>query len=624
VLLILLAVLFELPSLVFAQDPEIERRSRQFSTYYETLVGQALGRYYNSNSYMMDVRVTLGDDSRPLPDSMAKLAQMPVSGEVASVAAEKNPNPDGLEALPGLPVLPEHMRSDKKPMFQFDSTRVKSFAPGQGTRNQLGILYIDVTILVDTVYSAADLEFISELVHIVAKLSDDRGDQVQVRKKIFPRLDRNLDDHRVHSDSLPHPVETLSVTPTQATAHGWDAYADQLPALLPLLLILVFLTVIVFVVVRGLHSTQLPPELIRHLESLRHPLPVPPPAPAVVAPPILPVPPTPEALEQANFETQRTICLNAVIGDPAGGGQLLQNWIIADRIKGLSDTAIFIESLDTKVLDILRPYLPAQDIKGIQLQMEVQTMPPLDERTALLRSFHKDLRNLRTRTSDGTIADIFGFLHQLSTPQLLHILKGEPVGIVGLALAQIPGERAGLILQQMEPEFRAQVLVAMGQIDTIPIQAYKEVANRLSRKALEVGNMRFVAADGVQTVLDIVQGLGIVEQSEYIHSIAERDLNLAGRLRRFYALFEELPSLSDSVLVKVLDSFDRDLLVSALVGTEEVYREKILMVVPQRMRMAIQSGLEGKVDQSPLETERARKALLSAVRTELLASGGRI
>jgi len=607
-------------SLAQAQDSEIDRRSHQFSAYYEALVSQALARYYNSNSYMVDARVALTDLSKPLPESLASAVQTAPASTLADSAidAEMARNPDNLNALPGLPVLPDQMRGAHKPMFHLDSNKIHSPAPTPVTRHELGVQFIDLTVLVDTVYSPADVEFILELVRMVAKLDDNRGDLLQVRKKIFPRMDRSLDDHRVHTDSAVHPVEALKVDSAQLRK-PWDAYWEQLPSLIPLMLILVFLTVIVFMVVRGLRSTpQIPPELFKRLETAQNPV-----VPAVIPEAPKPVPPPPEAAEQAVFETQRTICLNALIGDPVGGALMLKNWIETDRTKGLSDTAIFVESLDTKVLEILRPHLPAQDIKSIQLQMDMQTMPPLDERVTLLRTFHKDLRTLRSRSSEGTISDIFGFLHQLSTPQLLHILKDEPVGIVGLALAQIPGERAGLILQQMDPDFRAQVLVGMGQIDTIPVQAYKEVANRLSRKALEVGNMRFVAADGVQTVLDIVQGLGLVEQSEYLRSIAERDLNMAGRLRRFYALFDELPELPETVLVKVLNIFDREQLVSALVGTEVEFREKLLSAVPSRMRMAVESGIEGKQDQSPLETERARKALLAAVRTELQNSGGR-
>jgi len=616
--ILLLGLLF-CTGILHAQETDAEIRSRQFSTYYEGLVSQALSRYYNTSSYMVDARVTLGSKPLALPDSLANSVQAP-EGTVLPDSGIVEHNPDGLQSLPGLPVLPEQMRgSAPKPMFQLDTSRVRSTTLNPTARQDLGIQFVNLTVLVDSVYSPEDVEFIIELVRMVAKLDPSRGDILAVRKKVFPRVDRALDDHRLHPDSSAHPVETLQVAPAVPAA-AWDGYWAQLPALLPLILVLVFLTVIVFLVVRGLRDAQIPPDLIKRLETSANPV-----VPQTVAPaePSKPLPPPPELAEQARFDHQRTICLNALIGDPVGGALLLKNWIEAERSKGLSDGAVFIESLDTKVLEILKPHLPAQDIKSIQLQMDVQTMPPLEERTALLKSFYKDLRTLRARSSDGTISDIFGFLHQLSTPQLLHILKDEPVGIVGLGLAQIPGERAGLILQQMDPDFRSQVLVAMGQIDTIPVQAYKEVANRLARKALEVGNMRFVAADGVQTVLDIVQGLGLAEQTEYLNSIAERDIHLAGRLRRFYALFDELPNLPEMVLVKVLNTFDRDQLVGALVDTTSEYREKLLINMPQRMRMAIESGLEGRQDQSPLETERARKALLGAVRQELQNSGGR-
>ena len=618
---IFFALLVGLTCQLHAQDTETERRARQFSTYYESLISQALGRYYHASSYMVDARVTLTEMVQALPSSQPQQAAGPnPPGEPPPGSAEQpSRNPDGLEALPGLPVLPEHMRTPgKKPLFKLDSIQTQSPAPNPNDRKQLGIKFVDITVLVDTVYNMQDVEFIMELVNMVAKLDDVRGDRVTVTKKVFPRVNRELDDHRLSTESSPHPVDTLG---GQSRMTGWGAYWNELPALIPLLLILVFLTVIVFVVVRGLRQTSLPPELIKRLETARQPV--------VPAPDLAPAPkpvaaPSPEFEQKAIFETQRTICLNALIGDPIGGAMVLKNWIESDRSKGLSDAAVFVASLDPKVLEILRPHLANKDVHAIELQLDVHSLPELEERSAFLRTFHKDFRTMRTKPGDGSeISDIFGFLHQLSTPQLLHILKDEPVGIVGLALAQIPGERAGLILQQMDPDFRTQVLVAMGQIDSIPVQAYKEVATRLSHKALEVGNMRFVAADGVQTVLDIVQALGLAEQSEYLRSIAERDLNMASRLRRFYAQFDELPTLPEPLLVKVLETFDRDQLVNALVGTDVEYRERILAPMPQRMKLAIESGLQGKTDQSPVETERARKALLGLVRQELQVAGGR-
>jgi len=581
--------------------------SKEYAKYYEALTSQAVSRYYHASSFVIDVRLVSEDSLDSLSDSTIGSTSLPENLGNGS-------NPDGLTALPGLPVLPEQMQGPTR--YPVENVGADSKAPNASERAHLGLGSLLITVLVDTSYSRADLSFIQAMVPMVAKLDLENGDQVNVRTQVFPRLDRSLaSPHLIQPDTniLPPVVE-----PIQAPVAGWNAYWEQIPSLLPLILILVFLTVIVFMVVRGLRETKVSPDILNRMDRMESPAVMQP----VVEPPHLPIP-NPGAEEQARFENQRTICLNALIGDPAGGALVLGNWIGSDRAKGLSDSSIFVESLDTKVLDIIKPYLPASDIQSLQLQMDVQTMPPLEERTELLKGFYRDLRTLRTRSSDGTISDIFGFLHQLSTHQLLHIFKDEPIGIVSLALAQIPGERAGLILQQMEPEFRSQLLVGMGQIDTIPVQAYKEVANRLARKALEVGNMRFVAADGVQTVLDIVQGLGIAEQAEYLDSIAERDIHLAGRLRRFFAQFAELPTLPETILVKVLNSFDRDQLVTALVDTTAEYREQLLAAMPQRMRMAVESGLEGRSEQSPIETERARKSLLVLVRHELQNAGGR-
>ncbi|HSQ40764.1 MAG TPA: FliG C-terminal domain-containing protein, partial [Fibrobacteraceae bacterium] len=597
---------------VFAQAPA-DTRAQQFVDYYEALINQALSRYYHGSSFMVGARVQIQQPT----DTLAQAVEPADAGEPAESLNDLQ-NPDGLDALPGLPVLPEQMRPGSRSFFRLDAEQASSQAPTPVYRQELGIQTLTITVLVDTVYSPADVEFILELVRMVAKLDNKRGDRVEVRKTVFPRLDRALEDHRIRVEDTPHPADTVHLVPGEKV-HPWALYWEELPSLLPLLLILVFLTIVVALVMRGFRSTRLPAELVQRLDALRA-------APAPVEPEPKPLPPpNPEEEEEKQLESQRTLCLNAVIGDPAGATQMLRNWIDTDRSKGLGEAAMFIQTLDAKVLEVLKLHLPIQDIRAIQMQMDVQTMPEIADRLALLRTFMKDLHALRARNTgdSASVADIFGFLNQLSTPQLLHILKDEPVGIVGLALAQIPGERSGLILQQMDPSFRVQVLVAMGQIDTVPVQAYKDVASRLARKALEVSNMRFVSADGVQTVLDIVQGLGLAEQEEYLHSIAERDLALAGRLRRFYATFGELPSLPEPVLVKVLNTCDRDVLVSALVGTEAEYRENLLSSMPQRFRAAVESGIEGNGEQSPLEGERARKALLAIVRQELQNAGGR-
>lgn len=594
----------------WAQPNQVEWQARQLSAYYESVVRGALGSYYHPSSYRVDARVTLKDMVIPL-NGVDSLGMQPL------LFQPEQRNPDRLNALPGLPVLPETMR------MRADAGQPEPLqAPDETIRQELGIKFVDLTILVDTVYNMEDVDFILELVRMAAKLDDFRGDRINVRKKVFPRGNRSIMDHRIHNDTTQHPVLADTLVAQEGALHPWAGYWNDLPSLLPLLVILIFMTLIVWLVTRAMRSSHLPDEWLRLLEAQSAAKEVPSGVDSVPEPVVV----KSVSDENANHQLEllRTKAINVLIGGPAMAGTVLRHWIETDRDSALPQIGLLLHGLDAKAIKILKPHLSSADMQQVLLHYELLENPEdKSEMLGVLRLFIKDVINLRHQEGDLTWGDIFGFMKQLSPQQLQHILKEEEPGIIGLALAQIPGDQASVILQSMDNVLRSQVLVAMGQIDLIPVQAYKDVANRLSGKALEVGNMRFVAADGVKSVLDVVQTLGLHEQEEYIQAMAERDIHLVNRIRRFYALFDELPGLPENVLVKVIDTFERERFIDALVETTEEYRDRLLAIVPQRMRQSIESGLEGRIDLTPGDIETARKALLTHVRQVLQKAGGR-
>jgi flagellar motor switch protein FliG len=93
-------------------------------------------------------------------------------------------------------------------------------------------------------------------------------------------------------------------------------------------------------------------------------------------------------------------------------------------------------------------------------------------------AFKKELTLRKAPVADDHQGDIFNFLNQISDRQILHILKDENSGIVGVALAQIKPARAANLLHQMGEGKRREVLVSMGQLENVSIQSFKEVAKK--------------------------------------------------------------------------------------------------------------------------------------------------
>jgi flagellar motor switch protein FliG len=351
-------------------------------------------------------------------------------------------------------------------------------------------------------------------------------------------------------------------------------------------------------------------------------LPPPPPAPAPA--------PAPASVAKAadakggspELAAFRPFLLNCFVGSPKHCGQIIKSWIQRDPDKGMRDTAAMVASLDARLLSVLGPELGKDLAARLEVHMTAGEQPPAEELLGVYKEFKREYGNLVNGSAESDqYKDLFGFLLQMNEQQIMHILRDESLGIAGLVLAQLPGEMAGAILQKTDPDNRAKLLIAMGNIDHIPLNVYKEIADRLSLKALEVGNMRYVAADGVDSILELIDSLPLNLQFQYIHSISEMDLGLGEKLRNRYVTLPELVGLPDKFLANVLQGLDQETLILALAHVDDAVKNKVLSLLPERMQMMVSGGLEGAADKTPKDSEVAQRRILHRIRDEIRHSG---
>ncbi|HLP41127.1 MAG TPA: FliG C-terminal domain-containing protein, partial [Fibrobacteria bacterium] len=451
---------------------------------------------------------------------------------------------------------------------------------------------------------------------------------------VFPRDKRSLTSgYRKPMDdapptSAPAPVDSARAS-GDAKAEGgegkpanpFSAYMDHLPSLIPLLLICLLILACVWMVSRAIAASA------RNRDKGSAPAPMPP-LPAASAMPVPNPAPAPSAArptegkQSSELAAFRPFLLNCFVGNPKHCGQIIKSWIQRDAEKGLRDTGALVASLDSRLLGVLGPELGKDAAQKLELHVQVGEVPPSEELLSIYKEFKREFKNLSSENLDeDQYRDLFGFLHQLTEQQIMHILKDESMGIAGLVLAQLPAESASAILQKVEPENRAKLLISMGNIDNIPLNVYKEIADRLSLKALDVGNMRYVAADGVDSILELIDNLPLNLQFNYIHSISEMDLGLAEKIRNRYVTLPEVAGLPDKFLSGVLQNLDQETLISALRHADDGLRRKILALLPERMQMMVTSGLESGQDAAPKSSEAAQRKILHRIRDEIRLTG---
>ena len=326
----------------------------------------------------------------------------------------------------------------------------------------------------------------------------------------------------------------------------------------------------------------------------------------------------PSAKELARFEENKTFIANNCISKPKIVANVVSKWITEDEEQGVVKAVRSFVSVDDKLIQILRPHMNATTFEMLNYGLDNAESIPLEERIEEVENFRKSLTQYKPSTEDGGEgASLFDFVDQLTDQQLLHLMKDESDEMVSILLAQIAGERAGVILQKMDDEKRISILLKMGKINSIPISVYKKVASHFSNKALAVSDMKYVAADGIESILNTIETMPLSDQDAYVRSIAEQDLELAKKIRRFFIGFDDLPKVKNEFVQSALDEIPTETLILALRTAPAAVREKILKVRPKREQQLILSEVDNPSDASKADIEDAQKAVLYAVRRKM-------
>ena len=582
-----------------AQPPPAGARTPQdqagkLAQYYENIASRTLSRYYEEATFLVKAKVEM---------------EQPPDIELGS--GDDLPLGDAPQQLPGLPFLPDNAQPEKP-------------APAAGSQKPGGILAVTLDILVDTGYSEKDVEFIRNLLVMATRMDEVRGDRVSVHEGVFPRDNRALTNYRKPVEAPPMPAampkgkgdtaEAKKEDPRDKTpANPFKDYMDHLPSLIPLLLICLLILACVWMVSRAIVGAA------RAEKQNSDPAPAP-----------MPAAPAPVAARASDGKSGqpgelgafRPFLLNCFVGNPKHCGQIIKSWIQREPDKGLRDTAAMVASLDPRLMSVVAPELGRELVAKLEVHLSAGEAMPPEELMVVYKEFKREYGNLVNGSAeDDQYKDLFGFLQKMNEQQIMHILREESLGIAGLVMAQLPGEMASGILQKTDPDNRAKLLIAMGNIDHIPLNVYREIADRLSLKALDVGNMRYVAADGVDSILELIDSLPLNLQFQYIHSISEMDLGLGEKLRNRYVTLPELVGLPDKFLANVLQSLDQDTLIMALAHVEEAIRTKILSLLPERMQMMVSGGLDNAKERPPKDSETAQRRILHKIRDEIRHSG---
>ena len=98
----------------------------------------------------------------------------------------------------------------------------------------------------------------------------------------------------------------------------------------------------------------------------------------------------------------------------------------------------------------------------------------------------------------------FAFLSELTDEQLVALLASETPRVIAITLAQLEGDKRMLVLNRIGEEEKGQVLLSIGNLEDVPLEAVVQIANKLQKKSKQLPKTVAFSRGGGKDLADLL------------------------------------------------------------------------------------------------------------------------
>ncbi|HHY14543.1 MAG TPA: flagellar motor switch protein FliG [Firmicutes bacterium] len=165
----------------------------------------------------------------------------------------------------------------------------------------------------------------------------------------------------------------------------------------------------------------------------------------------------------------------------------------------------------------------------------------------------------------------FDFARKTDPSQLLNFIQNEHPQTIALILAYLQPEQAGLILSSLGPELQIDVAKRLATLDRTTPEVLQEIEGTLEDRLAAFVVDDYTAAGGIDAAVDVLNMVDRATEKTIIDSLEEEEPELAEEIRKRMFVFEDIITLDDRAIQKILREIDsKDLALALKTASEDV------------------------------------------------------
>ncbi len=208
----------------------------------------------------------------------------------------------------------------------------------------------------------------------------------------------------------------------------------------------------------------------------------------------------------------------------------------------------------------------------------------------------------------------FEFVRKTDPSQLINFIQDEHPQTIALILSYLGSQQAALLIGALPSDKQADVAKRIAMMDRTSPDVIKEVERILERKLSSLANQDFAVIGGVDAIVAILNTVDRATEKHIMETLEIDEPELADEIRRKMFVFEDILSLDDRAIQRVLRDVENSDLTIALKGANEEVQNCIFNNLSKRLSAMIKEDMEFMGPVRMKDVEEAQQKIVSVIR----------
>ena len=223
--------------------------------------------------------------------------------------------------------------------------------------------------------------------------------------------------------------------------------------------------------------------------------------------------------------------------------------------------------------------------------------------TSLLEKVTKSLKNRE-----------FAFLDKADVKSLYSALQNERPQTMALVLSYVDPSKAAGVIEQLPPERQVRVVESIATMESASPTAIKIIEAEMEKKFSSMLTTSNVKVGGIDYVAGIMNNLDRSSEKAIFDRLSVNNQELADEIRKRMFVFEDIITLDDRAVQRVLANCDQRDVVLALKAANSEVANKLFANMSSRMSETIRDDLEITTNVRMKDVEDAQQRIVGIIR----------